>query len=127
LSRIVLDTSAILTVLEDEPGAEQVIQNAAESTVSTVNFAEVQGKLVDRGVPASKASEAILRVVGDIRPLDLAQAAYAGSLITHTKALGLSLGDRCCLALAFHLKAPVNTTDKTWKNLQLGFPIHVIR
>ena len=122
-----LDTSAILTVLEDEPGAEQVIQNAAESTVSTVNFAEVQGKLVDRGVPASKASEAILRVVGDIRPLDLAQAAYAGSLITMTKPFGLSLGDRCCLALAFHLKAPVYTADKTWQNLDLGFPIHVIR
>jgi ribonuclease VapC len=95
--------------------------------MSAVNFAEVQGKLMERGMQNVNATAAIIRVVRDFEPFDFEQAAYAGSLITMTKALGLSLGDRCCLALAFRLKAPVYTTDKSWKTLQLGFPIHVIR
>jgi len=127
MSKIVLDASAILAVLEEEPGADQVIENASRLTVSAVNFAEVQGKLVDWGTPASEATALILDLVGDIHAFDRTQAAYAGSLIAQTKILGLSLGDRCCLALAFHLKAPVYTTDKAWEALDLGFPIHVIR
>ena len=127
MSKVVLDASAILAVLEDEPGAEQVMLNPTKSVVSAVNFAEVQGKLVDRGMPDADATGVILRVVGEIHTFDLAQAAYAGSLIAKTKSLGLSLGDRCCLALAAQLKIPVYTTDKSWRTLDLGFPIHVIR
>ena len=126
MSKIVVDASAILAVLEEGPGAEQVIENASRLAVSAVNFAEVQGKLVDWGTPDSKATALILGIVGDVHAFDRTQAAYAGSLIAQTKFLGLSLGDRCCLALAARLKAPVYTTDKTWNNLQLGFPIHVI-
>ena len=44
-----------------------------------------------------------------------------------TRALGLSLGDRACLALAVALNAPVYTADRTWKKLKLGTRIHVIR
>jgi PIN domain nuclease of toxin-antitoxin system len=48
-------------------------------------------------------------------------------LITTTEKYGLSLGDRSCLALAIALKAPVYTTEQSWRNLKLGVPIHVIR
>jgi ribonuclease VapC len=41
--------------------------------------------------------------------------------------LGLSLGDRACLALALALGAPVYTSDKSWKKLNLGLRIQVIR
>jgi PIN domain nuclease of toxin-antitoxin system len=37
------------------------------------------------------------------------------------------LGDRSCLALAIALKAPVYTTERIWKNVHVGVPIHVIR
>ncbi len=127
MSKVVLDASAALAVLANEPGADKVIPHLADSIMSSVNFAEVQGKLMERGMPHINATTAIIGIVSEFQPFDFEQGAYAGSLITMTKAYGLSLGDRCCLALAFHLKAPVYTTDKTWKNLQLGFPIHVIR
>lgn len=127
MSRIVLDASAALAVLANEPGANKVIPLLADSVMSTVNFAEVQGKLMERGMPIVDATSAIIRVVADFEPFDFEQAAYAGSLILQTKGLGLSLGDRCCLALAFQLNAPVYTADKTWRKLNLGFPIHVIR
>jgi PIN domain nuclease of toxin-antitoxin system len=48
-------------------------------------------------------------------------------LIATTAKYGLSLGDRSCLALAIALKAPVYTTEQSWRNLKLGVPIHVIR
>jgi PIN domain nuclease of toxin-antitoxin system len=54
-------------------------------------------------------------------------ARIAGDLITATEKYGLSLGDRSCLALAIALKAPVYTTEQTWRNLRVGVPIHVIR
>jgi len=127
LSRVVLDSSAAIAVLGNEPGADKVIPLLADSVMSAVNFAEVHGKLVERGMRDSDATAAIFRIVMDFQPFDYVQGAYAGSLITMTKALGLSLGDRCCLALAFQLKAPVYTTDKSWQTLDLGFPIHVIR
>jgi ribonuclease VapC len=127
VSKVVLDASAALVVLANEPGADKVIPLLADSVMSAVNFAEVQGKLMERGMPNVNATSAIIRIVRDFQPFDFEQAAYAGSLIVQTKALGLSLGDRCCLALAFQLNAPVYTTDRTWQNLNLGFPIHVIR
>ena len=54
-------------------------------------------------------------------------ARIAGDLIIKTESRGLSLGDRSCLALAIALKAPVYTTEQSWKHLKLGIPIHVIR
>ena len=55
------------------------------------------------------------------------QAKLAGSLIAQTGALGLSLGDRACLALGITLQAPIYTADKSWKNLRLGVHIHLVR
>jgi ribonuclease VapC len=127
LNKVVLDSSAALAVLAREPGADQVIPVLSNSVMSAVNLAEVHSNLVQRGIPEEEARATIFRIIFDFEDFDYRQAAYAGALVAQTKPLGLSLGDRCCLALASRLNAPVYTTDKTWKNLQLGFPIHVIR
>ena len=63
----------------------------------------------------------------EVIPFDLLQARTAGDLVTQTRMLGLSLGDRACLALALNLKVPVYTTDQAWKKLKLEVPVHVIR
>jgi PIN domain nuclease of toxin-antitoxin system len=55
------------------------------------------------------------------------QARITGSLVDQTRSLGLSLGDRACLALGLHLGAPVYTADRAWKKLKLGIPIHLLR
>jgi len=58
---------------------------------------------------------------------DEEQARIAGDLVTQTRHLGLSLGDRACLALGMALKVPVYTTERAWKNVKVGVRIHVIR
>lgn len=127
MNRIVLDTSAILAVLGREPGADRVLPHVMDTAASTVNLAEVHGKLVGRGIPHDEAWEASVSLVREVVAFDSEQAALAGRLVPDTKPFGLSLGDRACLALSMVLKAPVYTTERAWKNLKLGIQIHVIR
>ena len=128
MSRIVLDASVLLAALNAEPGAEKLTPQLLEAaTSSTVSLAEVQGKLVSRGIDPDDAWEATLSPIREAVPFTPEQAKTAGSLIAQTSTLGLSLGDRACLALAIALKAPVYTADRLWKNLKLGVRIHVVR
>jgi PIN domain nuclease of toxin-antitoxin system len=125
---IVLDASVLIAMLNQEPGADKITPDLLGSSVSsTVNLAEVQSKLVDRGVRADDAWKATINSVNEAVPFTVEQAKAAGSLIAETRSFGLSLGDRACLSLAIALKAPVYTTDRSWKNLKLGIRIHVIR
>ena len=130
MSRIVLDASALLAVLHDEPGAEifsQQLDLLENAVVSAVNVAEAHGKLVGLGIAADDAWDAVIAPANEIVVFDAQQARIAGGLRRQTRALGLSLGDRACLALGIALKAPVYTADRAWKGLKLGVPIHVIR
>jgi len=128
MSRTVLDASVLLAVLNSEPGAEKIsAQVLSDTVVSTVNLAEVHGKLVKDGVPAADAWLAAISVAGEIAPFTSEQAKITGTLIEQTHRQGLSLGDRACLALAISLGAPVYTADRSWKNLRVGVPIHFIR
>jgi PIN domain nuclease of toxin-antitoxin system len=124
---IVLDASAILALLKREQGADRVKAVLDQAAICAVNVAEVQSKLVVGGL-SRQAAEARIRFLGCIiLPFDEEQAIEAGSLIAQTRSLGLSLGDRACLALAIDRKATVYTTDKIWKSLNLGIKIEVIR
>jgi PIN domain nuclease of toxin-antitoxin system len=123
----VLDASAILAVLNREPGAERVLPHVMNTVASAVNLAEVQGNLVSHGIPREEAWDASISVVQELIAFDGEQAELAGSLLPETKPFGLSLGDRACLALSMLLKAPVYTTERAWKNLHLGILVHVIR
>jgi PIN domain nuclease of toxin-antitoxin system len=128
VNRIVLDASALLAVLNGEPGADKLTPELlSRAASSTVNLAEVQSKLVDRGLSPNRAWEATMTPVADAVPFTVEHAKAAGSLIAETRALGLSLGDRACLALGLALNVPVYTADRSWKNLKLGLRIHVIR
>ena len=128
MSSIVLDASALLAVLNQEPGAEKLPpERLAHATISTVNLAEVHTKLVREGVDPNEAWEDVIGPIEECAPFTAEQAKFAGSLAAQTRSLGLSLGDRACLALGLALKAPVYTTDRAWKNLKLGIRIHVIR
>jgi PIN domain nuclease of toxin-antitoxin system len=124
----VLDASALLAVLNREPGAEKLTpQLLSAATSSTVNLAEVQSKLVSRGIRPDEAWEAALSPIREAAVFTGEQAKIAGSLIAQTSSFGLSLGDRACLALGIALKAPVYTADRSWKNLKLGVRIHLVR
>lgn len=128
MSRIVLDASAVLALLNQEVGAQRLTPELLrEAAISTVNLAEVHTKLVREGGDPDEAWELALAPVCEVEPFSGEQAKMAGCLVKETRSSGLSLGDRACLALAILLKAPVYTTDKDWKNLKLGIRIHVIR
>jgi ribonuclease VapC len=127
-SRVVLDASALLSVIHSEPGSEKLTPELlSRGALSTVNLAEVQSKLVSQGWNPQVAWEDATGTVEEVMDFTPEHAKIAGALITETRALGLSLGDRACLGLALALKAPVYTADRSWKNLKLGLRIHVIR
>jgi ribonuclease VapC len=128
MSRIVLDASALLAILNREAGAERLTPEMLSSAASsTVNLAEVQSKLVDHGIRPDEAWEAALSPIREAVSFTSEHARLAGDLVGQTRPLGLSLGDRACLALGLALRAPVYTADRAWENLKVGVRIHVIR
>lgn len=127
MTRAVLDASAILTLLHDEPGASEVLPWIADGVVSAVNLAEVVGKLLEAGMPEGAAINAIERLALEVVALDAAMAIRAGALRPLTRSLGLSLGDRACLATAQQLGLPVITADRTWQKVEAGVPVHSVR
>ena len=124
----VFDASAVLAVLNDEPGAPaaMALMGDSDGVISAVNYAEVIGKLVDRGLTEADAIEAWAHLPLTVEPLTSTTALAAGLLRKPTRAQSLSLGDRCCLALAKALGGTVITADKPWKTLR-SFDIQLIR
>jgi ribonuclease VapC len=127
LSKSVVDSSVVLAIVYRETGWETVVEFLDEAVMSSVNLAEVQGKLVGRGMPSDAAWEAIFHVVSRFELFDAEQGRIAGDLILKTRAHGLSLGDRACLALGVKLGLPVYTMDRAWKGLKIGVKVHVLR
>jgi PIN domain nuclease of toxin-antitoxin system len=117
LSETVLDSSAILAVLFDEPGAAMVLGALPGALLSSVNAAEVLTRLTDRGMVPSAALEAVEALGLEVVDFDLGQALLTASLRPETRALGLSLGDRACLALARSRGWPAMTADRAWARL----------
>ncbi|WP_044559413.1 type II toxin-antitoxin system VapC family toxin [Azospirillum sp. B4] len=123
MSDVVLDSSALLAVLLAEPGAERVIATLPGALISTVNVAEVLTKLRERGMPVNEARQALEATGVEIVDFDLADAVLAADMRPATRANGLSLGDRACLALARSRRAPALTADQAWaKVAQAGIP-----
>ncbi len=125
--RIVLDASALLCLLNDEPGADRVLDVLTRSVVGTANLAEVVSKLRERGLSLDEVREALGGLHLDVRPLSPAQALIIGDLRPATKPLGLSLGDRACLALAIDLQAEMFTTDGPLASAEVGVTITDVR
>lgn len=127
MSEWVLDASALLAMLQDEVGSAQVVRHGAESWISAVNMAEVYGKLMTGGMPLELAASIAARAVKGVVAFQDIHAKRAAELLQPMRGLGLSLGDRACLALALERKLPVLTADKAWKTLKVGVEIRVIR
>lgn len=126
MARVVLDASAILAVLRSEPGSEQVERVIDDALVSAVNEAEVISKLIWRGDSAERAKQTVAALPYDVVPLDRALAVRAGVLWQSTRRQSLSLGDRCCLALAEREHLPVLTADTVWGAVSIGVEIQLI-
>lgn len=123
----VLDSSAVLAVVLNEPGANLVKIGAQGAAISAVNLAEVVSKLCDQLFSKEQIGLIVDGLDLEVAPFDENQAIAAGHLRVATRHKGLSLGDRACLALAIREKATVLTADRSWSNLDLGIEIKVIR
>jgi ribonuclease VapC len=123
----ILDASAVLAYLADEEGAREVAKLLDEAAISAVNVAEVAGKLGERGAPREIVEDIVGALGLEIIDCDGPLAYRIGELRASTKGLGLSLGDRACLATAIDRGVRAVTADRHWKGLKLGVRIHVIR
>jgi ribonuclease VapC len=126
---VVLDSSAILAVILNEPGADLVAESLGTAIVGTVNAAETYTIATRKGL-AVELVRGFLDYPGiEIVPLTLLEAEAAGRMIALTAKSGLSLGDRCCLALGLSRQVRVMTADRAWLPFAepLGLTIEVIR
>jgi ribonuclease VapC len=129
----VLDASALLAYLGNEAGADVVADAISGGvTISTVNLGEALSTLATRGTdPAAVASELTARgLLGGaitVEPFTAADAVETGRLRPLTRAAGLSLADRACLALARRLTTSVLTADLAWTSLTLGMDVRAVR
>lgn len=123
----VFDSSALLAVAFRESGAEVAARALNGALLSAVNAAEVVSRLVDSGASPADAQATLLAFGLTIHPFDTALAIDAGLLRAATRQLGLSLGDRACMALARRERARVITADRAWAALDLGIEIELIR
>jgi ribonuclease VapC len=122
----VLDSTAILAVLFNEPGSEAVVPLLDGALVSAVNLAEVYSSLLRRGAKAEFSWMRLLDLGCVNVPFDEEQARLAGEWADRMRREGLSAGDRACLTLAIERKAMVYTTNRSWKSLELGIEVEVI-
>lgn len=124
-----LDASSALAFLLDEPGGSEVVGFLEDgAAMSSANWAETLTKLAERGEDPDHVTERLIQqgILGvglTIVPLDEAQARQIARLRMVTRATGLSLGDRACLALAQVLGVPAVTADRAWATLRpAGLP-----
>ena len=127
MSKVVVDASAILALLNQEKGSEKISQWIGKAVISSVNLSEVVAKLAEGGVTEADIEEILSNLNLEVVPFSQEQALRAGILRPSTKSLGLSLGDRACLALGLYLKLLILTAGKLWSNLNLAVEIRLIR
>jgi PIN domain nuclease of toxin-antitoxin system len=124
---MVLDASALLALINAEPGWEVVASALGEAAISAVNLAEVVTKMIDVGIPEDDAWVEAADLVPAVIDFGPELAGATAKLRPATRSLGLSLGDRACLALAQALHVPALTADSAWRRLSIGVEIRFLR
>lgn len=127
VARVVLDSSVVLAHINGEAGSERAAAFFGDALICAVNLAEVVGKLVERGASLGLVRLALSRYGLQVAAFDEELAEVAGALRAKTKAFGLSLGDRACLALGQRFSLPILTADRMWKELDLPVEIQLLR
>ncbi|MGH8535843.1 MAG: type II toxin-antitoxin system VapC family toxin [Gammaproteobacteria bacterium] len=122
-----LDASAVLAYLQNEPGSELVETELADALISTVNWAEVIQKSIAGGIEVDGMRAEFSALGLTVSRFTPEEAEVAGRLWRETRRYGLSLGDRACLSLGVTRGTPVYTTDHVWKKLSVGVEVRVVR
>lgn len=126
---IVLDASALLALLQREPGSDRVQQALPNAVMSVANLAEVLGKAADRGLDVQHQYRLVASLGIRFEPVT-EEDAVTSAWLRRREAGGqpvLSLGDRLCLALARRLDLPALTADRAWETVDHGVDVHLVR
>jgi ribonuclease VapC len=127
VSRVVLDTSALLALCFAEPGAEQTVARAQDGLMSAVNYSETIAKATDYGMAIEAVYRALASLKLTIVPFDEEHAVVAASIRPLTRKLHVSFADRACLSAAAIARLPVLTGDRNWENIPCPVEIILIR
>ena len=111
----------MLAVILEEPGAD-VVADALRTgaAMSTVNVAEVSARLHQDGWSRSEVALVFETLGIELLPFAPEAALLSGRLCPATRALGLGLGDRACLATGRIEGCPVLTSDRSWRELDIA-------
>ena len=124
---IALDASALLAWLFREPGHDAVAPELGSACLSAVNLAEVLGRFARDGHDAGEVAARLATLPVEVVPFSAEDARAAAALVPATRAFGLSLGDRACLALARSRGIPAFTADRAWLQVDSGVEVRAIR
>jgi PIN domain nuclease of toxin-antitoxin system len=127
MSEIVVDASAILALVNAEPGWQRVRDVLETAVISAVNLSEVVAKLAENGLPQTEIAIVLESVAVGVVTFDGEDAVRAGLLRPATRGTGVSFGDRACLALGQRRGVPVLTADQRWRELTLDLEVRQIR
>lgn len=129
MNRVVLDASALLAMMQEEPGGEMVADIIADAVISAVNLSEAADYYARQGMPRATLTAMFADLPVAVIPADADQAIEAAMLRPLTQKAGLSLGDRHCLALARKLGCEALTTDRAWEGIAVsaGVSVRLIR
>ena len=119
MTSVVLDASAVLALIRDEPGADKVVPHIGRAAISAVNLQEVIKELLLSGLDESTIRTVLDELRLDARAHDVDAAYAAAGLHAQTREFGRGLGDRSCLALAMQLGVPALTADREWKKVRV--------
>jgi ribonuclease VapC len=129
VSDVVLDASAVLAFLKQEPGAARLESALLEERchLLTINLAEVLSRLADWQVPVAEAEARIAAGDVELVPFDRQLARLTADLRQPAQRLGLTIADRACLALARVMGGRALTADRSWATLDLGISTECLR
>jgi len=128
MTSAVLDASAVLALVRDEPGAGKVVPHVGQAAISAVNLQEVVKELMLSGLDEPTIRTLLDELRLDTRAHDVDAAYAAAGLHAQTREFGRGLGDRSCLALAMQLGVPAITADREWKKVKVkGLKVEHIR
>ena len=124
---VVVDASALLALVNGEPGMSVVSEAIPGAAISAVNLSEVIAKLTEGEMPEGEIGVSLGGLGLDVVAFDADQAYTAGLLRARTRSRGLSFGDRACITLGIKLGCDVLTADRDWAGLDLGVGVKLIR